>query len=132
MTMDWRDGSGVRLAITSDLEAAARLWVASIEVEQSMAGDPQFLAVRYEDLVSRPDREIRRVFDFLKETPVNATFFPQVAFDADAGENEPSNERVAKPIDTASIGRWRRDLNSEAVRIIERVAGSYMAQRGYV
>lgn len=132
MEMDWRDEkSGARLPITTDAAAAARLWVASVEIELRMADDAAFLAIRYEDLVSHPDATIRGLFDFLGEPHANAAFFHQVTFDAESGENEASNSKVARPIDSASVGRWRRDLDAADVRIVERVAGSWMAPLGY-
>lgn len=132
MGMDWRDAkSGNRLPITTDPAAAARLWIASIDIEMRMAGDRAFMAIRYEDLVRRPNAAIRGVFDFLDEPPSNASFFHQVAFDPQDGENESSNARVALPIDDSSVGRWRRDLTPNAVRIVESLAGPRMASLGY-
>lgn len=132
MGMDWRDAkTGKRLPITTDPAAAARLWVASVDIETRMAGDRAFMAIRYEDLVRRPNTAIRGVFDFLKEPPSNASFFHQVAFDPEGGENESSNSRVARPIDDSSVCRWRRDLTPDAVRIVESLAGPKMASLGY-
>ena len=132
LSFDWRDGrTGERLLVTTDAGAAARLWRASVEMAERMSGDALLYAVKYEDLVAAPDVTIRGVFEFLGEAPSNISFFHQVAFDAASGENEYSNERVARPIDNASVGRWRSELTTEDLRIVEGVAGEQMARLGY-
>lgn len=131
MRMDWREPSGARMRITTDIDAAAALWAASVDVEQKMEDDPLFLAVRYEDLVARPNRTIRAIFEFLREAPANASFYHEISFDAASGENEWSNGRVAEPIDNSSVGRWRRDLSAQDVRRVERVVGNRLEKFCY-
>ena len=132
MSMDWRDPkSGEPMIVTKDANAAAKLWVACIEVENLMRKDPLFHSLSYEDLVISPAAAIRRLFEFLGEPPTNSVYFHEAAFDAESGENEASNRRAAQPIDASSVGRWRRDLSPVDLRTIERVAGGWMAQFGY-
>lgn len=132
LTMDWRDGrSGERLDITRDPAAAARLWARSAEAALAMADDRQFFALTYEALVGEPQATTAALFRFLGE-PFDARLMRHEArFDAHSGENETSNARVATPIDTAAVGRWRRDLSPTAQRIVEEIARPSMNRLGY-
>lgn len=89
---------------------------------------PQYiLPVRYEDLVSDPERVLRRICaflgldyseDMLEVGWVNST----TAADSAAGKRN---------ISTAAIGKWRKDLSQSEVLIAQRVGAREMAQHDY-
>jgi hypothetical protein len=132
LSMEWRDGkSGERLDITRDPAAGARLWVRSVDAALAMAGDKQFIALTYEALVADPDGAAASLFTFLGEPLTDKRLRHDECFNARSGENESSNARVARPIDTAAVGRWRRDLSPAALRIVEEIARPLMTRLGY-
>ena len=40
-------------------------------------------------------------------------------------------ERLRGPIDTGSMGRWKRELTSDDIRAFERIAGRTLRDQGY-
>ncbi|WP_428406978.1 sulfotransferase family protein [Hyphococcus sp.] len=133
LQMNWRDDrTGGRLAVTIDPHAAANLWTASVANDNHMNGDERFYSLRYEDLVRNPAAEITKLFAFLGEPTPNLALFHDRAFDALEGENEASAARVAEPIDTTAIGRWRKDLAPGQVASVTAAAGPWLERYGYV
>lgn len=135
LSMDWTDAkTGQPLAITRDVAAASRLWVASVEAGTAMRADGNYFELRYGALVSHPRDMIAGLFSFLGEDAqaVEAALHHAESFNADAGSHESSAARVAQPIDTSAIERWRRDLTAQQVTEIEAIAGSTLAGLGYV
>ncbi|MEZ5892029.1 MAG: sulfotransferase [Parvularculaceae bacterium] len=133
LRMDWRDDrTGAPMPATKSARAGAELWAASVAADERMRGDKHFYSLRYENLVADPAREISALYEFLEEPTPNLALFHQHAFDPLEGENEASAARVAEPIDTASVGRWRRDLSPAQLDDIEAAAGPWLRRYGYV
>lgn len=134
LAMDWQDArTGRPMAITRDAGAAAELWVRSIEAGAYMHEDGNYLELRYENLVKTPEAEIGRLFDRLGEGPeAKARALDHTRhFDRSAGRAESSADRVSSPIDTSSIGRWKRDLDDLQLAQIDAVAGRTLRLLGY-
>ena len=133
MTMNWRDEhTGERLPVTTCPQTAASLWIASVANDFEMRSDENFYSLQYEDLVRDPAKEIGALFQFMKTPTPNLALFHNRAFDALEGENEFSASRVAEPIDTSSIGRWRADLNPDQIANVESVAAPGLKRCGDV
>ena len=135
LTMDWRDArTGQPLAITRDPAAAARLWVESVEAGAAMREDPNYFELRYEALVRHPRDMIAGLFAFLGEDSdaIEAALDHASTFNPASGANESSNDRVAQPIDTRSIGRWRAALDASQHDCVMRIAGPALSRLGYV
>ncbi|SDM43831.1 sulfotransferase family protein [Maricaulis salignorans] len=135
LSMDWPDArTGRPMAVTRDAAAAARLWVASIEAGTAMREDGNYFELRYESLVRYPRDTIAGLFGFLGEDAqaVEAALDHARSFNPASGRNEASNDRVAQPIDTQSIGRWRGQLNAQQYATVMQIAGPALSQLGYV
>ncbi|WP_375202087.1 sulfotransferase family protein [Hyphococcus sp.] len=133
LQMTWRDArTGEPMAVTQSPQMAANLWAASVANDQAMAGDKRFFSLRYEDLVRSPAEEITKLFDFLGEPTPNLALYHDHVFDALEGENEASAARVAEPIDTTAIGRWRKDLAPGQLASVNATAGPWLERYGYV
>ncbi|GJL91678.1 sulfotransferase family protein [Hyphococcus sp.] len=133
LSMNWRDDhTGEKMAVTTCPHMAANLWVTSVANDFDMRGDQYFYSLHYEDLVRDPAKEIGALFDFMAAPTPNLALFHNRAFDALEGENEFSASRVAEPIDTSSIGRWRNDLNPDQIANVEAVAHPWLKRCGYV
>lgn len=132
LRQDWQDDrTGAPLEITTSARRAAELWVASVANDDALRGDREFYSLRYENLVREPSVEIPALFRFLDEPTPNLALFHHRSFDPLEGENEASAARVAGPIDTASIGRWREDLSAAQLDEVVSVAGPWLRRLGY-
>jgi hypothetical protein len=133
MGMNWRDErTGEKMAVTTCARAATGLWIASVANDFDMRGDENFYSLHYEDLVRDPAKEIGALFQFMKAPTPNLALFHHQSFNPLAGENESSAERVAEPIDTSSIGRWRNDLKPDQIANVEAIATPWLKRCGYV
>jgi sulfotransferase family protein len=132
-----RDGRDVACSIIpqkwgpNNVKDAAARWRLCVELGVKHRGDPRYMEVRYEDLVHEPERELRRVLDFVGEP-----FEPQCLEYWKAGSDlaaatESSAEQVARPVYTSSIGRWKKDLTPREQRTFTKIAGETLAFLGY-
>ncbi len=98
---------------------AAKDWLASHGGEHG-----RYYELRYEDLVMHPDREMRRLMDFLGESFEQcAAEFPGQPEDFrrvhDAtGKRSPTLARLAEPLTRSRIGVWRDVVPKEKWRAI--------------
>jgi hypothetical protein len=77
----------------------------------------QYIEVRYEELVTEPERVLARICDFL-----GLPFEPQM-MDLSGTTYEPPSPRFAN--------QWRRSMSPRDIRLIEARVGPMMAARGY-
>lgn len=92
----------------------------------------QFHEVRYEELVTEPERCLRAICGFLDETysPEMLSFHETAGREVDI-EGEPWKARTAQPLDTSSLGRWRAELSDRQVALLQAVCGDEMEYFGY-
>lgn len=129
-----RDGRDVVTSVhPSDPErlwVTRQRWVDEVSAGLAFADHPQVLTVRYEDLVTSFEPELKRLCSFLDE-----------AFD-DAFLRYPEAARVrkadgwfteARPIDAASVGRWRLPEHRDVVRELmqDERAAALLERLGY-
>lgn len=103
------------------LARCAAYWSERVEAGRAMKGDPRYIEVRYEDLISRPEATLRRLLAFC------GLAWEDGLLTADAA----SAERATGPIFGTSVGRWRNELTAEEVGIVEHVGGAELAMLGY-
>jgi len=104
--------------------------------------DPRVRVVAYEALVADPEAEVRAVCEHLGE-PFEPTMLegrstdtvrPPAAEVPDARLADYQREHHAKtlrPISTGSLEKWRRELSTREVAIVEGACEGLMAQWGY-
>lgn len=103
------------------LEACVRYWAERVRFGRSLAGDPRYHEVRYEDLLERPE-----------ETLQGLTAFLGVPWDPALLEtNDGAAEPAAAPLSRASLGRWRHELSATEASLVQRHAGALLADLGY-
>ena len=129
--------SGESLFAGNSLARMAGEWAA--RVGRTVLDGPALLGenyaeVRYEDLLSRPEEEVRRLLEFLgaganDETVrrcVNAASFEKLSRGRERGEEDPTSfyrKGVA--------GDWRNTFTEQDRRVFEETAGDLLAQLGY-
>jgi hypothetical protein len=103
----------------SEVEAASLLGV--------RVGPARYREIRYEALVSDPERELRGVCTFAR-----LTYEPDMlryAEDIDVSAR-PHQQRLKQP-PTPGVRNWRKDMTSQDAAAFEDVAGAALARLGY-
>jgi hypothetical protein len=110
MEMAQTEWKGSHFAETLDTtHKVASRWVEAVDLQERNVS--RILAVRYEELVTRPEPVMNRLGTFLGLDP--AAFRPEV-------------------LRSGSIGRYRQDLTHADLKVIDEVAGETMSRLGYL
>lgn len=126
------DGRIVPVKITNPITKCAQRWLDDTSDGLAFRSHPRCLEVRYEELVTHPDRCVRRVCEFLGEPYEPAMLDPSAgpkgsSRTAQVLNNPNADERISPK----SVGRWRRDLSSSERRDFVSVAGELLIALGY-
>ena len=135
-----RDGRDVALSYKTaffgpkHVYPLARRWrdyLAAAEEARASLGEKAFLQVRYEDLVTNPEPELRRICSFLGEefAPSMLTFHQDGRSFLHADQRNARNLRL--PVMSENIGKWRTGMTPREVRIFEALAGPSLEPYGY-
>ena len=89
------------------------------------------MTLRYEDLVTEPERELRRVCAFIGEDYEPAMLDSRESAANVAAEHEWWKESVAGPLQTTSVGRWRDEMSADARRFAALHLAGYLREHGY-
>jgi len=135
----YRDGRDVALSLSRmpwidcDVYVGFVIWLYYYRILRRQRENPWFdmLFVRYEDLVSDPAGELRRVLEFLE-----LDYEPQVAEGYGNREGIPEREllwkaRALERISTDRVGLWRRELPPLVVKRLERLGAGALEDLGY-
>jgi len=132
----------------NDFADLAQFWVGRITAARQQAQSlPHYLEVRYEALVSEPERVLREICDYIALPFDPATLAYHDAAGARLAEytrpfgkqGTPTDidafrtiyARAATPPDTGRIGRWRTEMPLAEQRRFEAVAGPLLRELGY-
>lgn len=122
------------IARTSAVVHIARRWNRFIERMQQYAGDSRFLSVRYEDLVSEPERVLEQLAVHARVEADSSAIhrfnnqFGQVTLAKPSAENKAFNS-AAELVDRRSV--WKKRLTEREAKVVETICGPLMAQHGY-
>lgn len=117
-----------------DIKKAATGWVDIIDRSRKNAKGKKFLEVRYEDIVNQPKTFIQQILDFLgvpwhdnvlNHTKVEHTLFKNPY-------NHASINQVVKPINSSSIGRYKKDLTDSQTREFTMIAEKHLKELNYI
>ena len=132
----------------NDFADLAQFWVRRITAARQQAAYlPHYLEVRYEALVTEPERVLREICDFiaLPFDPAMLAYhdaapsrlaeytrpFGSQGMPTDIDQFRSIYARAATPPDAARIGRWRSEMPLAQQRRFEAVAGPLLRQLGY-
>jgi hypothetical protein len=95
-----------------------------------------FYFIRYEDLVSNPEDNMRKICDFL-DIPYVPEVFDFYKMKGKAEEKYPADilqkhhKSLFNPVNTSRIGLWEKSMTDRQVKIADYVAGNYADRAGY-
>jgi hypothetical protein len=106
-----------------------RRWVKDIESSRRYWDHPQYLEVRYENLVSHPRPVLEKIMDLIEEPwDENMLNYSQVSRPLSKLSGNP---RVREPLKTTSVDRWQKDLSDDEKRLVKRIGGDLLVELGY-
>jgi hypothetical protein len=150
-----RDGRDVAVSIREEPFAPAKhiptlaaYWRDEVSGGRKLGASVPYMEIRYENLVERPEPELRRICE-LVEMPYDAAMLEYhrtargrldelAAFTAaERGFDRAKDERLrahrftSNPPRGDRIGRWRDELTEDEARSFESVAGDLLGELGY-
>jgi hypothetical protein len=135
MVRDGRDvvSSYLRSGIYSSVEGAAERWKESMKRAHDFGEQrsDRYLEVRYENLTRSPRREAKRVCAFLNVGFSEEMLRFQDDVD-DLGDTDlPHHRGLRRPINTSSIGKWKKRLSNLEQTKTMKAIGDVLEDFGY-
>lgn len=116
-----------------NLAIAARAWRDHIAGKRQWGAlhPDRYCETRYEDLLENPERETRRICEFIGiEFKPEMLQFHQGEM-AQAIANSSTHAMLGKPIDSSNSEKWRSLMTPEDLAFFEWLAGEELAKAGY-
>lgn len=88
---------------------------------------PKYLLVHYEQLVTQPEQELRRICTSIGEDYSPIMLVPN----HDPTADRPWLRRAEEPVNTGRLGKWRDQLSADQVALIEWLVRPHMETFGY-
>ncbi len=127
------DGQIVKLDTWNPLEDCVGRWVKDVGDGLAYRGDPRYYELKYEDLVTETEKTLRGLFEFLKLPWEPAVMsFHEVQSASRDPVKFAQNPEATKPLQSSSIGRWRKDLSEEDLAHVMREAGALLGALDYL
>jgi hypothetical protein len=105
----------------------ARLWLRFNLAARRSQHRPKYLLVHYEQLVTQPEQELRRICSFIGEDYSAIMLVPS----HDPTADRPWLQRAEEPVNTGRLGKWREQLTADQVALIEWLVRPNMETFGY-
>lgn len=110
------------LILWRDYEAAASRFLAS---------DHRNLLVRYEDLLTDPQKTLKTICEFIGEDYTDAMLDTRSSYDQVNRLDEPWKHKVSGAIDKSRVAAWKGKLSEEEIRQSEILLGDRLQHYGY-
>ena len=127
-----RDGRSVAYSMNSrastHLLLSAQRWVEGNSralINQQIVGEDRYLIIKYEDLLTAPDKSLRKVCLF-----IGIDFDERILQATDEQITEGQNY-VKQQLDKSKIDKWKEQLTSTEIRKIEEIQGPGLRKLGY-
>jgi hypothetical protein len=118
--------------VPNTIQNAALRWkIWTGKIEQTIK-DVNFMRMRYEDLITSPEIELRKVMDFIGEKYEPSMLnYANVKHDYPQWEWGSTDVKKSKLISNSSTGRWAKELSPEIISEIETMIGDVLLRYGY-
>ncbi len=133
----YRDGRGVTNSLVKrglTVEIAAKRWRKTIQNIHLMSlGIPKLkvIRVRYEDLCSNPEKELKRLFDFIDVENEKMKNLILKNKKHDIGGSPTINKDKSAEIKISVDQKWKTELNSRQLGRFNKIAGKMNRKLGY-
>lgn len=97
----------------------------------AITADPRVMTARYEDLVTEPERELRRICSFIGEDYEPGMLDAREQAGNVAAEHEWWKASVSGPLQTGSVGRWHEEMSADACRFAALHLADFLREHGY-
>lgn len=136
MIRDGRDvvRSFLKMEGRMGLEEATDRWLTSINQGRHFGEryPEHYREIYYEELVERTESEIRKVCEFIAlDFQEEMLHHYEVRNDSPDIARYPHYQNVMKPISVNFVGRWRKDLDRDAMSLLDRRMGYMLRELGY-
>ena len=132
---DTKLGQGIRgYGKLSAINAIHRWCEWETHLRSTFASNPEVshMFLTYENLVFNPERELRRVCDYLNiNYEASMLDYSLVEHDLPDWEAGSTDVKSKKSLDTTSVGRWKRDLSRREMKAIDRYYSADLIRLGY-
>ena len=126
------DGQIVKLDTWNPIEDCVGRWVKDVGDGLAYRGDPRYYELKYEDLVTSTEDTLQGLFTFLQLPWESAVMsFHEVQSASRDPVKFAQNPEATKPLQSSSIGRWRKDLSQDDLAYVMREAGALLAKLDY-
>lgn len=129
---DGRDVISSRMEnFNENIEEATSRWTLSLEeIDKNFnANDPNFIEIKYEDLVSNPRDLMKQVCSFLN-IPYSETIFENQ--NQSLGDTHlKHHEATSNPINQKAVEKWREKLSEKQIQYISQRAQKWLSEKGY-
>ena len=118
-----------------DVEKVAKAWTSKIKTFNNLVKDKKIngFVVKYEELAKNTEDTLKKLFNKLEiefhENSLNHSDHDISLLHEPRGQL--SAEQVSKPIDTSSIGRWKKDLDEKSIKKFNSIAHKELEDYGY-
>jgi hypothetical protein len=89
-----------------------------------------YVELRYEDLVSAPEYQLKRICAFIGEE-FDSKMLEFYKTSQKYIKKEPWKEGTYRPINTRAVDRWTQHLSEAQIFIIQKMVGTLIARFGY-
>jgi len=98
---------------------------------ERIEADDRAITLRYEDLVTEPERQLRRICAFIGETYEPGMLDSRESAGNVAAEHEWWKASVSGPLQTSSAGRWHDEMSADAQRFAALHLAGFLDRHGY-
>ena len=104
----------------------SKYWKKSISKRVKLGPRSNILDIWYRDLTSMPETSVSNVMKFLGSNLESQQIQPgQKSFDSRHKRIEFS--KLNKPITSASVGSYKKELDNKTIKLIEKYSGNYLS-----
>ena len=126
------DGTLVATQIQRSPQACIQRWLRDTAAGMAWRGHPNYLELKYEDLVDHTGQTLRRLCAFIGEMwrPELLEYYQHQSQRPDP-HNFSGCANVLQPISSQAVGRWRTELTGPELQSVHQLAAGRLAELGY-
>lgn len=114
------------------LKKYAKYWKKCVRARLKQGEQPNILDVRYEDLVTQPEKIIKEIMVFLNEEYDPKQIMPEYYSQNTITKSKRQEfSKLSKSIDNSNIYKYKEKLTKEEIEMFRKIAGDELQTLGY-